>query len=234
MKINSEILTAFTCSAVYDMATSTTLPPASSPSLDDGGMPTPIAQECTTIPVLLQMPPAADATTLPILPIIIVSEDPYKNFSDIYSAPTALLPSRTCIGYYGFTSPFTGIDVIAPITPRTGICVNNELLQQCSECTGIGVTAPITPRTGIGVPLQTAGSSIAFPMAVSAYAGLYAFSPAALDNDYYSSSDSPDNPHRRSFYTYCVYISVLDNPIGVQDNQRKRYFHRWTYAALGG
>ena len=62
------------------------------------------------------------------------------------------------IGDYGFTSP------------RTGIGVNNELLQQR---TGIGVTAPITPRTGIGVPPRTAGSTIAFPKAVSAYAGLY-------------------------------------------------------------
>ena len=93
---------------------------------------------------------------------IIVSEDPYKKFSDIYAAPNALLPSRTGIGDYGFTSPRTGIGVISPITPRTGIGVNNELLQQR---TGIGVTAPITPRTGIGVPPRTAGSSIAFPMA---------------------------------------------------------------------
>ena len=37
MKINSENLTAFTCLAVYDMATPTTLPPVSSPSLVDGG-----------------------------------------------------------------------------------------------------------------------------------------------------------------------------------------------------
>ena len=66
IKINSETLTAFTCSAVYDMATSTALPPASSPSPDDGGTPTPIVQECTTIPVLPQVPPATDATTLPL------------------------------------------------------------------------------------------------------------------------------------------------------------------------
>ena len=141
MKINSEILTAFTCSAVYDMATSTTLPPASSPSLDDGGMPTPIAQECTTIPVLPQVPPAADTITLPIStpsdvvtvpishPITIVSEDQYKKFSNIYAAPNAFLPSRTGNVYYGFTSPRNGIGVIAPITQRTCIGVNNELLQ---------------------------------------------------------------------------------------------------------
>ena len=55
-------------------------------------------------------------------------------------------------------------------TPRTGIGVINELFQQR---TGIGVTAPITPRTGIGLPPRTAGSTIAFPKAVSAYAGLY-------------------------------------------------------------
>ena len=90
------------------------------------------------------------------LPIIIVSEDPYKKFSDIYAAPNAPFQSRTDIGAYCFTSL------------RTGIGVNNELLQQR---TGIGVTAPITPRTGVGVPPRTAGSSIAFPKAVSAYAG---------------------------------------------------------------
>ena len=45
MKINSETLTDFTCSAVYDTATSTTLPPVSSPSPVDGGTPTPIVQE---------------------------------------------------------------------------------------------------------------------------------------------------------------------------------------------
>ena len=37
MKINSEILTAFTCLAVYDMATPTTLPPVSSSSPVNGG-----------------------------------------------------------------------------------------------------------------------------------------------------------------------------------------------------
>ena len=78
------------------------------------------------------------------------------------------------------------------------------------------------------------GSTIAFPKPVSAYAGLYAFSPADLDYNYDSSSDSPDNPHRRSFYTSGVYISVPDNPLGVPDNPRKRDLHRWTYAALGG
>ena len=95
----------------------------SSPSPVDGGTPTPIVQECTTISVLPQVPSAADATTLPIstpsdvvtvsisLPIIIVSEDPYKKFSDIYAAPNALLPSRTDIGDYGFTSPRTGFGV---------------------------------------------------------------------------------------------------------------------------
>ena len=132
-----------------------------------------------------------------MLKVIIVSEDPYNKFSDINAAQNALLSSRTGIGDYGSTSPRTGISVIAPITPRTGIgviapitqrTVNNELLQQRIN---IGVTAPITPRTGIGVPPRTAGSSISSPMAVSAYAGLYAFSPAYLDNDYDSSSDSP-------------------------------------------
>ena len=71
-------------------------------------------------------------------------------------------------------------------------------------------------------------------MAVSALAGLYAFSPADLDDDYDSSSDSPDNQHRRSYYTSDVFISLPDNPIGVPDNLRKRDLHRWTYAALGG
>ena len=130
MKIHSETLTDFTCSAVCDTATSTTLPPASSPSPDDGGMPTPIVQECTTISVLPQEPPAADETTIPLstpsdvvtvpisLPIIIVSEDPYNKFSDIYAAPIALLPSRTDIGDYGFTSPRTGFGVVAPIKRR--------------------------------------------------------------------------------------------------------------------
>ena len=61
-----ETLTGFTCSAVYDTATSTTLPPVSSPSPVDGGTPTPIVQECTTISVLPQVPTSADATTLPI------------------------------------------------------------------------------------------------------------------------------------------------------------------------
>ena len=65
IKINFETLTGFTCSAVYDTATSTTLPPVSSPSPVDGGTPTPIVQECTTISVLPQVPPSADATTLP-------------------------------------------------------------------------------------------------------------------------------------------------------------------------
>ena len=116
-------------------------------------------------------------------------------------------------------------------TPRTGIGVNNELLQQR---TGIGVTAPITPRTGIGLTPRTAGSTIAFPKPVSAYAGLYALSPADLDNDYDSSSDSPDNTHRRSYYTNGVFISVPDNLIGVPDNSRKRDFHRCTYAVVGG
>ena len=130
IKINFETLTGFTCSAVYDTATSTTLPPVSSPSPVDGGTPTPIVQECTTISVLPQVPPSADATALPIstppdvvkvpisLPIIIVSEDPYKKFSDIYAAPNALLPSRTDIGDYGFTSPRTGFGVVAPMKRR--------------------------------------------------------------------------------------------------------------------
>ena len=72
-----------------------------------------------TISVLPQVPPSADATVLPIstppdvvkvpisLPIIIVSED-----------PNALLPSRTDIGDYGFTSPRTGFGVVAPIKRR--------------------------------------------------------------------------------------------------------------------
>ena len=172
MKINSETLTAFTCSAVYYMATSTTLPPASSLSLVDGGTPMPIVHECTMIPVLPQVPLAADTITLPILnpsdvvtvpislPIIIVSQDPYNKFSDICATPTALLPSRTSIGYYSFTSPSTGICYIAPIMQRTCIGVNKELLQQC---TGTGVTAPIMPLTCIGVPQLTAGSSITLP-----------------------------------------------------------------------
>ena len=66
ININFETLTGFTCSAVYDTATSTTLPPVSSPSPVDGGTPTPIVQECTTISVLPQVPTSADATTLPI------------------------------------------------------------------------------------------------------------------------------------------------------------------------
>ena len=98
IKINYETLTFLSCSA--DMATSTTLPPVSSPSPVDGGTPTPIVQECTTISVLPQVPPSVDATTRPIstppdvvtvpisLPIIIVSEDPYKTFSDIYGDST--------------------------------------------------------------------------------------------------------------------------------------------------
>ena len=147
------------------MATSTTLPPASSLSLVNGGTPTPIVHECSKIPVLPQVPPAADAITLPILtpsdvvrilicpPTIIISQDPYNKFSDIYAAPTALLPSRTGSGDYGFTSPRTTISDIAPIPPHTCIGVNNKLLQQC---TSIGVTVPVTPLTGIGVPQLTA------------------------------------------------------------------------------
>ena len=71
-------------------------------------------------------------------------------------------------------------------------------------------------------------------MAVSVYAGLYAFSLTDLANDYDSSMDFPDNPDRRSFYTFGVFISVPDNPIGVPDNPHKRDFHCWTCAALGG
>ena len=244
ININFETLTGFTCSAVYDTATSTTLPPVSSPSPVDGGTPTPIVQECTTISVLPQVPTSADATTLPI------STPPGRRYGTNFSSDhhcfrrsvqkvqrhlrraeraSSIAHRHWRLRFYFAAHRLRRHRVDE--TPRTGIGVNNELLQQR---TGIGVTAPITPRTGIGLPPRTAGSTIAFPKPVSAYAGLYALSPADLDNDYDSSSDSPDNPHRRRFYTSGVFISVPDNPLGVPDNPRKRDFHRWTYAALGG
>ena len=69
----------------------------------------------TTLPI--STPP--DVVKVPIsLPIIIVSEDPCKKFIDIYAAPNALLPSRTDIGDYVFTSPRTGFGVVAPTKRR--------------------------------------------------------------------------------------------------------------------
>jgi len=108
--------------------------------------------------------------------------------------------------------------------------------------TGIGVTAPITPRTGIGLPPRTAGTTIAFPKPVSAYAGLYALSLADWTRTTIlrrilltSRIDVSTTPTVFSiYYTNGVFISVPDNPIGVPDNPRKRDFHRCTYAVLGG
>jgi len=99
-----------------------------------------------------------------------------------------------------------------------------------------------TPRTGIGLPPRTAGSTIAFPKAVSAYAGLYALSLADWTRTTIlrrilltTRIDVSTTPTVFSiYYTNGVFISVPDNPIGVPDNPRKRDFHRCTYAVLGG
>ena len=99
------------------MATTTISPPASSPSPADGGMPLPnvhaVSKSRANKIAFGKQLLTSDFITVPLsLSIMIISKDPYKKSSDIYATPTALLPSRTGFGDYGFTSPRTGIGVI--------------------------------------------------------------------------------------------------------------------------
>ena len=182
----------------------------------------------TTLPI--STPP--DVVKVPIsLPIIIVSEDPCKKFIDIYAAPNALLPSRTDIGDYVFTSPRTGFGVVAPTKRRAPALASTTSFFN-------NAPASASPRRIRHAPVLEyhrgrRARALPFP-SLSQPTPASSLSPADLDNDYDSLSDSPDNPHRRSYYTNGVFISVPDNPVGVPDNPRKRDFHRCTSAVLGG
>ena len=201
------------------MAISTTLRPASSPSQVVGGTPTTIVQECTTIPVLPQVPPAADATTLPIstpsdvvtvpisLPIIIVSEDPYK------SSATST-PRRTRFFHRAPTLATSVLLRRAPASASTTSFFNNAPAS----------ASPRRLRHALVLEYHRGRRARVSPFP-------WRSQPLRLLTRGFSntSSDSPDNPHRRSTYTSGVFRTTPSAFRTIRAD-----FHRWKYSAIGG